>query len=136
MFAHAPVAVREIAASTKESDMWGTLEYISELPFEQYRSFEYDGEKIRLHQVGSKCTGEMANTYEPYCRLSVELDEDPPAGWFWLKDWSENQKLVEFLIEQRIIERHPTDSRLTGYNLVVTAARINPYSLLAAIHGA
>lgn len=116
--------------------MWGLLEKISEMPFEAYRRFEYNGDNIRLHQVGGRCVGEIADTYEPYCRLSVELDEDPPAGWFWLKDWSENQGLVNFLIEKQILQRHPTESRLTGYNLVVTAARMNPYPFKAEIHGA
>ena len=106
--------------------MWGTLEYISGLPFEAYRRFEYEGEKILLHQVGGKCVGEMLDTYEPYCRLSIELDEQPPRGWFWLKDYSENSGLVQFLLDQRVIERHPTDSRMIGHGIVVSAARIRP----------
>lgn len=115
--------------SMKGSEVIGMLERLRDIPPEIYRTVEYEGDVIRLHQYIDKCTGEIVDTHEPYCRLSVELDEQAPHGWFWLKDWTENEKLVDFLIEKGALERHPTESRLIGHNLVATAARLRAKQL-------
>lgn len=104
--------------------MIGMLDRLRDVPPEIFRNVEYEGESIRLHQYVDKCVGEIVSTHEPYCRLSIELDEQAPHGWFWLKDWTENEKFVGFLIEQGALERHPTESRLISNGLVVTAARL------------
>ena len=36
-------------------------------------------------------------TFERYGVLSVNLDTPNLEGYFWLKTWSENQKMAEFL---------------------------------------
>lgn len=116
--------------------MLGMLDRIAEIPPEIYRTFEYEGETIRLHQFEDNCVGEIANTNEPYCRLSVKMDNRAPRGWFWLKNWSENKKLVDFLIANNIIELHPTESQLTGYSLVANAARVKPKTIKEETNGA
>jgi len=110
--------------SMKGFNVIGMLDRLRDIPPEIYRTVEYEGDAIRLHQYIDKCVGEIVDTHEPYCRLSVELDERAPHGWFWLKDWTENEKLVGFLIEKGALERHPTESRSIGHNLVATAARL------------
>ncbi len=100
------------------------LERMRDIPPEIFRTVEYEGQEIRLHQYINKCDGWDNKTLEPYCRLSVELDEQAPHGWFWLKDWSENHPLVSFLINEGALEMHPTESRLIGYALVIKAARL------------
>ena len=115
--------------------MWNVLEYISELPPETFRTVEFNGDRIVFHQFGSKCIGEVAVTHEPYCRLSVELDVQPPRGWFWLKHWGENESLVTFLLEQGILQLHETEMEPTGH-VVCQAAKLNPKTFTAEIHGA
>ena len=115
--------------------MWNTLEYISELPPEAFRTVEFNGDRIVLNQVGSNCTGEVAVTHEPYCRLSVELDVQPPRGWFWLKHWSENEPFVRALLDQGILELHESAMEPTGY-VVCRAAKLKPKTFAAEIHGA
>jgi hypothetical protein len=124
MYVLAPAAQKGIAVSMRGFEVIGMLDRLRDIPPEIYRTVEYEGESIRLHQYIDKCVGEISTTYEPYCRLSVELDERAPHGWFWLKDWTENKKFVGFLIERGVIERHPTESRLISNNLVATAARL------------
>jgi len=116
--------LRGIVVSTKGFEVIGMLERLRDIPPEIYRTVEYQGDKIRLHQYIDRCVGEIVGTLEPYCRLSVELDEQAPHGWFWLKDWSENHPFVSFLINEGALEMHPTESRLIGYALVVKAARL------------
>jgi hypothetical protein len=135
MCARALDALRGIAVSMREFDMWNTLEYISELPPEAFRTVEFNGDRIVLHQVGSKCIGEVAVTHEPYCRLNVELDVQPPRGWFWLKHWSENEPLVQALLDQGILELHESAMEPTGY-VVCRAAKLKPKTFTAEIHGA
>jgi hypothetical protein len=121
--------------NTRESRVIGMLDRLSELPPEIFRTVEYNGDMIRLHQWASKCSGEVAQTHEPYCRLSAELDESPPAGWFWLKHWSENEPFVAFLLQNDVIELHDTAERATGY-VVARAARLKVKIFAAEIHGA
>jgi hypothetical protein len=112
--------------STKEFEVIGMIERMRGIPPEIFRTVEYEGQQIRLHQYVDKCEGWDNNTLEPHCRLSVELDEQAPHGWFWLKDWTENEAFVGFLIEQGALERHPTELRFIGHLLgvKVTAARL------------
>lgn len=122
--------------------MIGMLDRLSELPPEIFRTVEYNGDTVRLHQWAGRCSGEISQTHEPYCRLSVGLeatypvlDESPPAGWFWLKHWSENEAFVAFLLQNDVIELHDTAQRETGY-VVARAARLKVKIFAAEIHGA
>lgn len=119
----------------KESEVIGMLDRLSELPPEIFRTVEYNGTNVRLHQWAGKCSGEVAQTHEPYCRLSAELDESPPAGWFWLKHWSENELFVAFLLQNNALELHDSAQRETGY-VVARAARLKAKEIMAEIHGA
>lgn len=110
----------------KGSEVIGMLDRLRDIPPEIFCTVEYEGQQIRLHQYVDKCEGWDNKTLEPYCRLSVELDVQAPHGWFWLKDWTENEEFVAFLIEQNALERHPTESYFIGHlpGVMVTAARL------------
>jgi hypothetical protein len=47
-----------------------------------------------------------SETYEPICTLSVWVPETPdlPRGAFYCKHWSENQGIVEQLLQQGVLE--------------------------------
>ena len=119
----------------KGSKVIGMLDRLSELPPEIFRTVEYNGNTVRLHQWVGKCSAEISQTNEPYCRLSAELDEGAPAGWFWLKHWSENEPFVAFLLQNDVIELHDTAERATGY-VVARAARLKAKIFAEEIHGA
>jgi hypothetical protein len=129
MYAHASAALRGIAVSMKGFEVIGMLERMRDIPPEIFRTVEYGGQEIRLHQYINKCDGWDNKTLEPYCRLSVELDEQAPHGWFWLKDWTENKEFVDFLIKQGVLERHPAASRTIANNILLTAARLKVKAL-------
>jgi hypothetical protein len=52
---------------------------------------------------------EAPGQYEPYCHVSVRLPETDhlPSDVFYAKHWSENEGIVETLVELRIIELAP-----------------------------
>ncbi len=53
---------------------------------------------------------------EPYLTATTNLvDEDCPSGEVWVKNWSENEGITQWLIEQQIIEQGAMDNCQTGY---------------------
>lgn len=58
----------------------------------------------------------LQGMWEPFAVCTVNLpDEDCPEGEVWVKDWSENAGMTEFLIENSIIEQGPTCNAHSGY---------------------
>jgi hypothetical protein len=57
---------------------------------------------------GSPCI-ELHDQFEPYARISFCAHDGKnvfpaSAGCIWLKDWSENKDLAEFLIQENYVE--------------------------------
>jgi hypothetical protein len=87
-------------------------------------SSEYETTKATAIRVIVEDTG------EPYCTLSVNgTPKDManlPAGAFYLKDWSENSQLAEWLLDQHIlIHAKPYRTMHCGY-AYAEAVLINP----------
>jgi hypothetical protein len=62
-------------------------------------------------------------TGAPFAEISCNCNRQPPAGCFWLKDWSENAAVVAQLIQAGMIE-------VTGFyvdqgRVVAKEARLN-----------
>lgn len=59
---------------------------------------------------------EDENIDEPFATATVNLiEQDCPRGEIWVKDWSENEGMVEWLIENQVIEDGATASAPSGY---------------------
>lgn len=106
------------------------------MPPEYVVRFAYENTEIRVFQYGSTCVGEDAITHEPYCRLSMELDEAAPIGWFWLKDYSENRNLVLSMLGRNILQIDEQCVRVVHPGFTVKAARLVRKSLFDDNHGA
>jgi hypothetical protein len=74
------------------------------------RVFQYVDDKsgdalIRVVQDGDSCEAVMADTGEPYARISCVVEKQTPIeGWFWLKWWSENEELVRQLVNKGVLQ--------------------------------
>lgn len=56
------------------------------------------------------------DSLEPYLTPSVNLVNDPcPNGEIYIKNWSENEGIQEWLIENGVIEPTPTHAAHSGY---------------------
>lgn len=70
---------------------------------------------------------DMPGFWEPYTNLSVWLSETDnlPSSAFYVKNWSENEGLVEQLAAQGLIERAPnTKPATSGFIPVVHAYQL------------
>ena len=70
----------------------------------------------------------VAENGEPIFKASVNLPDEPcPPEEVWIKDWSENEGMFEFLVAEGIIERTILGMVQSG-NVLVTRHRllVNP----------
>lgn len=59
---------------------------------------------------------EVPGEYEPFATATTNLvDEDCPEEEIWIKDWSENEGMTDWLISNKIIESGPTCNATTDY---------------------
>ena len=67
-----------------------------------------------------------SETYEPICTLSVWVKETPslPRGAFYCKHWSENQGIVEQLLQQNVLEPVLTPAVSSGFIEDILAYRL------------
>lgn len=79
---------------------------------EKIAEFEYDGQKLdvlRGQYTRGSGTAVIVQTKdgEPYATLSVMLQDVavPPAGQFYLKDWSENERIAKAFVESGLVEK-------------------------------
>lgn len=77
--------------------MSNSLEYLKEMTGKWHireRWIEVDGEHYKFTQDRDTMilTDHMGAAY---ARLSVRLETPAPDGWFWLRNWAENEKLWE-----------------------------------------
>lgn len=88
----------------------------------------WSGETLKLTVVREKYAVGGSDRIElwcedgPYCVLSTNLPEYPlPEGEFWVKDWSENEAIADFMLRQGIIV--PIDRAVvqTGFVIVWSA---------------
>lgn len=57
--------------------------------------------------------------YEPFATLTLNLpEEDCPNGQAWIKNYSELEGCVEWLVSNGLIEEGPLDNAQTGYVFV------------------
>lgn len=56
-----------------------------------------------------------AETYEPIAIATVCVDQPAPAGFVWVKDWSENLGMTEALTQAGLINPKPTARFQTGF---------------------
>jgi hypothetical protein len=79
---------------------------------------EYDGQKLDLLETkyhnGNKAV--VLNDSEGYlfCTLSVNLESMPNQDCFWLKDWSENEEIAEYMVSKKIVKLTGR-TKATGY---------------------
>jgi hypothetical protein len=71
--------------------------------------FEFNGEKLSMNDgksyVGSGVKAvEITSDRMPYAMLSVNIDVKPQKGCFWMKTWSENAAISEFLAIEGYVE--------------------------------
>lgn len=95
-------------------------------------SFKYKEEVLHF-KLGRYGNGVLAVQIldadgSPYAVLSVNLEEKPLEGHFWLKAWSENAELARFLLEQGLIEM--TDKVWTNGRVVSNEAYLTPKGLM------
>ena len=53
--------------------------------------------------IGIQSVSEDGRYLEQYATLSVNVSDEPAAGCFWVKDWSENADLVNALNSMKIL---------------------------------
>jgi hypothetical protein len=74
------------------------LEYLKEMQGKWHiveRSIEVDGEYLRFTQDRDTMVV-TTDRGEGYARLSCKIEGKPaPDGWFWLRNWSENEEFWE-----------------------------------------
>lgn len=78
--------------------------------------------QFSTYEDGSLAVGAFDGDCEPYAILSVRMppyDDPPPAGVFFLKDWSENKPIATALIHSGLIEAVPLPQRQNGYVIAV-----------------
>ncbi len=74
------------------------------------RVFQYVDDKagdalLKVVQDEDGCYAVMADTGEPYARISCLIEKQKPIeGWFWLKWWSENEELVRQLVNKGVLQ--------------------------------
>ena len=61
----------------------------------------------------------------PVATATVALDVLPPKGCVWIKDYSENTGMADALIEAKVIEPTPVNSRQSGWVTVKSYRLIN-----------
>lgn len=90
------------------------------------RWISYRGERLRVEQSGNVCTVFDREGY-PYARLSCVLEDgkQPPEGTFWLRWWSENQHLAEWLADAGILRTQGQPIQISNW-VATMAARIAP----------
>jgi hypothetical protein len=105
--------------------MIGILERIRDMgpQYEARVTVDYQGEKIEVFQFGNQCQAIVSETYEPFARLSVSIEQQPPKDSFWLKAWSENEHFVKELVESGVIELLEERQQVTQW-VSVRAARV------------
>lgn len=71
------------------------------------KTFKYNGETLVIELLnyveGGVAVVVKTKGEEPYCTLSVNLPNKPSKGHFWLKDWSENEPVVKYLLASGFI---------------------------------
>lgn len=80
---------------------------------------EYNNNKRRALTIES-------NSHEPLMTITVNLDTPPPAGCLWIKDWSENEGIIEGLKDCEVIIGDAPEAYKPSGHVVVGAWRINP----------
>jgi len=97
-----------------------------ETPTAVVRWISYRGERLKVEQIGSTCLIIDADGY-PYARLSCELEDGAkaPAGRFWLRWWSENQHLAEWLADAGILRTEGQPIQISNW-VATMAAWIAP----------
>lgn len=61
-----------------------------------------------FYKDGSPCIGLVdAKTSEPWATCTVYLAERPSAGSIFIKDYSENEGMVDLLLENGVIQETP-----------------------------
>jgi len=95
-------------------------------PTQVVRWIDYRGERLKVEQYGDTCTVFDGEGY-PYARLSKRMDDGktPPEGFFWLRWWSENQHLAEWLCDLGILKTQGEAIQITHW-VTTLAARIEP----------
>jgi hypothetical protein len=95
-------------------------------PTQVVRWIDYRGERLKVEQYGDTCTVFDGEGY-PYARLSKKMDDGktPPEGFFWLRWWSENQHLAEWLCDLGILKTQGEAIQITHW-VTTLAARIEP----------
>lgn len=83
------------------------------LPYQQWQVdinlLHYDNGRFALQLVDHEDS-------EPITTATVNLvDEDCPHDEVWVKDWSENEGITDWLAEHEVIEPQPTDNTQTGH---------------------
>jgi hypothetical protein len=99
-------------------------------------SFKYDNEvfHFKLAKYGNGVLAvQILDSFDaPYCTLSVNLEEKPSEGHFWLKAYSENAPIARFLLEQGLIKM--TDKFVTSGHVVINEAYLTPEGLTSSLH--
>ena len=63
--------------------------------------------------ISLMCEGEYGP--EPYARCTVQLNKPARPGCVWIKDYSENEGMVEALQAAGIIRLTPVDAVISGF---------------------
>lgn len=67
-------------------------------------------------QLESKCDDIPGMEWEPWATASVNLPDCPcPENEVWIKDYSENEGMAEWLIKIGVLEKKPTAHTISGY---------------------
>jgi hypothetical protein len=90
------------------------------------RVLEWRSERLIIQQTGQTCVAVDKDGFI-YARLSCELETgaQPPAGYFWLRWWNENQYLCEALVDAGVITTQGDPVLISPYVSTVPA-RIVP----------
>lgn len=72
--------------------------------------YNYKGENVYLrfarYELGRLAIELVGESGEPYCRVTTNMPEVPlNHDEFLCKDWSENEGMAEWLVENKIAER-------------------------------
>lgn len=72
-------------------------------PTVRFRSQELTVELTRYARPKNPAIQLWSSTDGPYCRASVNTDELLPPGMIAIKNWSENEGILDALIDARIV---------------------------------